>query len=170
MRILGGVLTAGHAWGINQCRRRDQLRTGQGARRWPQTIDRHARGRKLTPRERIRLLRPLGPHVPATDRMAAYGNFQIHGAGIGAVCSVECMIVANDPTVKERHQQSVDASRKKIAGQPDLRKTASVISSAGPYEEILDSHDLAQLSAARIPMRWFRQLHRGRAVPACPIT
>lgn len=70
----------------------------------PKYVDRHHARGKLTPRERIELL--VDPDSPFLELspLAAYGsNFQIGASlvtGIGAVCGVECMIVANDPTVK----------------------------------------------------------------------
>jgi acetyl-CoA carboxylase carboxyltransferase component len=63
----------------------------------------HARG-KLTARERIELL--LDPDSPFLELspLAAYGTAFTVGAsvvaGIGAVSGVECLVVANDPTVK----------------------------------------------------------------------
>ena len=63
----------------------------------------HARG-KLTPRERIELL--LDPDSPFLELspLAAWGSeFQVGASlvvGIGAVSGVECLLVANDPTVK----------------------------------------------------------------------
>jgi acetyl-CoA carboxylase carboxyltransferase component len=63
----------------------------------------HARG-KLTARERIELL--VDPDSPFLELspLAAYGTAFAVGAsvvaGIGAVEGVECMLVANDPTVK----------------------------------------------------------------------
>ncbi|MEZ0050293.1 acetyl-CoA carboxylase carboxyltransferase component [Mycobacterium sp. MAA66] len=63
----------------------------------------HARG-KLTPRERIELL--LDPDAPFLELspLAAWGSDFTVGAsivvGIGAVSGVECLVVANDPTVK----------------------------------------------------------------------
>jgi acetyl-CoA carboxylase carboxyltransferase component len=63
----------------------------------------HARG-KLTPRERIEML--VDPDSPFLELspLAAYGSdFQVGASlvvGIGAVSGVECMLVANDPTVK----------------------------------------------------------------------
>ncbi len=63
----------------------------------------HARG-KLTARERIELL--IDPDAPFLElsSLAAWGtSFAVGGSiitGIGVVEGVECMIVANDPTVK----------------------------------------------------------------------
>jgi acyl-CoA carboxylase subunit beta len=63
----------------------------------------HARG-KMTPRERIELL--VDPDSPFLELcpLAAWGSeFQVGASlvtGIGAVSGVECLLVANDPTVK----------------------------------------------------------------------
>ena len=70
----------------------------------PKYVERHHGRGKLTPRERIELL--VDPDSPFLELspLAAYGSaFQIGASlvtGIGAISGVECMIVANDPTVK----------------------------------------------------------------------
>lgn len=67
-------------------------------------VDRHHARGKLTPRERIELL--IDPDSPFLELcpLAAWGSeFRVGASlviGIGAVCGVECLIVANDPTVK----------------------------------------------------------------------
>lgn len=67
-------------------------------------VERHHRRGKLTARERIELL--LDPDAPFLElsTLAAWGTDFVVGAsivtGIGVVEGVECMIVANDPTVK----------------------------------------------------------------------
>ena len=67
-------------------------------------IERHRRRGKLTARERIELL--IDPDAPFLELspLAAWGTQFAVGAsmvtGIGVVEGVECMIVANDPTVK----------------------------------------------------------------------
>ena len=63
----------------------------------------HARG-KMTPRERIEsLIDPDSPFLELCP-LAAWGSeFQVGASlvvGIGAVSGVECLLVANDPTVK----------------------------------------------------------------------
>lgn len=64
-----------------------------------------ARG-KLLPRERIDLLLDAGAPFLELSQLAAFGMYddQAPGAGvitgIGRVSGVDCMIVANDPTVK----------------------------------------------------------------------
>jgi acetyl-CoA carboxylase carboxyltransferase component len=70
----------------------------------PKYADRHHARGKLTARERIELL--LDPDSPFLELspLAAYGTPFAVGAsvvvGIGAVEGVECLVVANDPTVK----------------------------------------------------------------------
>jgi acetyl-CoA carboxylase carboxyltransferase component len=63
----------------------------------------HARG-KLTARERIELLLDLDSPFLELAALAGYGSpFTVGGsvvAGIGVVSGVECLLVANDPTVK----------------------------------------------------------------------
>jgi acyl-CoA carboxylase subunit beta len=63
----------------------------------------HARG-KMTARERIELLLDLDSPFLELAALAGYGSsFTVGGsvvAGIGQVSGVECLIVANDPTVK----------------------------------------------------------------------
>src|SRR5437660_12934111 len=67
-------------------------------------VERHHERGKLTARERIELL--VDPDSPFLELspLAAYGSAFTVGAstvtGIGAVSGVECLIVANDPTVK----------------------------------------------------------------------
>ncbi len=67
-------------------------------------VQRHRKRGKLTARERIELL--LDPDAPFLElsTLAAWGtDFAVGGSmvtGIGVVEGVECMIVANDPTVK----------------------------------------------------------------------
>jgi len=70
----------------------------------PKYVERHHARGKLTPRERIELL--IDPDSPFLELcpLAAWGSeFQVGASvvvGIGAVSGVECLIVANDPTVK----------------------------------------------------------------------
>jgi acyl-CoA carboxylase subunit beta len=63
----------------------------------------HARG-KMTARERIELLLDLDSPFLELAALAGYGSqFTVGGsvvAGIGVVSGVECLVVANDPTVK----------------------------------------------------------------------
>jgi acetyl-CoA carboxylase carboxyltransferase component len=70
----------------------------------PKYVDRHHGRGKLTARERIELL--VDPDSPFLELcpLAAYGSeFQVGASlvtGIGVVEGVECLLVANDPTVK----------------------------------------------------------------------
>ncbi len=70
----------------------------------PKYVERHHSRGKLTPRERIELL--VDPDSPFLELcpLAAYGSpFQVGASlvtGIGMVEGVECLLVANDPTVK----------------------------------------------------------------------
>jgi acyl-CoA carboxylase subunit beta len=70
----------------------------------PKYVERHHARGKLTARERVELL--VDPDSPFLELcpLAAYGSeFQVGASmvtGIGPVNGVECMIVANDPTVK----------------------------------------------------------------------
>jgi acetyl-CoA carboxylase carboxyltransferase component len=70
----------------------------------PKYVERHHARGKMTARERIELL--IDPDSPFLELspLAAYGTEFAVGAsvvaGIGAVSGVECLIVANDPTVK----------------------------------------------------------------------
>src|SRR5512144_2296173 len=70
----------------------------------PKYVERHHARGKLTTRERIELL--IDPDSPLLELspLAAYGTDFAVGAsavvGIGVVSGVECLLVANDPTVK----------------------------------------------------------------------
>src|ERR1700753_911616 len=67
-------------------------------------VERHHDRGKLTARERIELLIDADAPFLELSPLAAYGSaFQIGAStvvGIGVVSGVECLIVANDPTVK----------------------------------------------------------------------
>src|SRR6201995_4077886 len=70
----------------------------------PKYVERHHTRGKLTARERIELLVDADAPFLELSPLAAYGSaFQIGASlvtGIGPVNGVECLIVANDPTVK----------------------------------------------------------------------
>ncbi|MPZ61516.1 MAG: acyl-CoA carboxylase subunit beta [Propionibacteriales bacterium] len=67
-------------------------------------VDRHRKRGKLLPRERIELLIDEDSPFLELSPLAAWGtDYAVGGSvvtGIGVVESVECMIVANDPTVR----------------------------------------------------------------------
>nr|WP_245577040.1 acyl-CoA carboxylase subunit beta [Actinoplanes globisporus] len=69
-----------------------------------QAVERHHTRGKMTARERIELLLDLDSPFLELAALAGYGSqFAVGGsvvAGIGVVSGVECLLVANDPTVK----------------------------------------------------------------------
>jgi acetyl-CoA carboxylase carboxyltransferase component len=69
-----------------------------------QAVERHHQRGKMTARERIELLLDLDSPFLELAALAGYGSpFTVGGsvvAGIGVVSGVECLLVANDPTVK----------------------------------------------------------------------
>ncbi|BCI55034.1 acetyl-CoA carboxylase carboxyltransferase subunit [Mycolicibacterium litorale] len=126
----------------------------------------HARG-KLTARERIELL--LDPDSPFLELspLAAWGTEFAVGAsvvtGIGAVSGVECLVVANDPTVKGGTSNPWTLRKILRANQIALQNRLPVISlveSGGAdlptQKEVFIPggqmfRDLTRLSAAGIP-------------------
>jgi 3-methylcrotonyl-CoA carboxylase beta subunit len=72
----------------------------------PQTVSRHRAAGKLTARERIQVLLDTGSPFLELSQLAAHGMYGGSIAcggivtGIGRVSGRECVIVANDPTVK----------------------------------------------------------------------
>src|SRR6201995_1379563 len=130
-------------------------------------VERHHDRGKLTARERIELL--VDPDSPFLELspLAAYGSaFQIGASivvGIGAVSGVECLVVANDPTVKGGTSNPWTLRKILRANQIALQNRLPVISlveSGGAdlptQKEIFvpggqQFRDLTQLSAAGIP-------------------
>src|SRR3984893_7872720 len=133
----------------------------------PKYVERHHARGKLTARERIELL--VDPDSPFLELspLAAYGSaFQIGAStvvGIGAVSGVECLIVANDPTVKGGTSNPWTLRKILRANQIALQNRLPVISlveSGGadlPTQKEIFIHgghmlrDLTRLSAAGIP-------------------
>ena len=80
----------------------DEVRVGGG----PAARARHEKRGKLLPRERVRLLLDPGAPFLELSQLAAHGMYggDVPAAsviaGIGRVNGVECMVVANDATVK----------------------------------------------------------------------
>ena len=89
---------------------------------------------KLTARERIELLIDADAPFLELSPLAAYGSaFQIGASlvtGIGAVSGVECLIVANDPTVKGGTSNPWTLA-KDSAGQPDRAREPAAGDFAG---------------------------------------
>lgn len=133
----------------------------------PKYVDRHHARGKLTARERVELL--LDPDSPFLELspLAAWGTDFAVGAsvvtGIGAVEGVECLIVANDPTVKGGTSNPWTLKKILRANQIALQNRLPVISlveSGGAdlptQKEIFIPggqmfRDLTRLSAAGIP-------------------
>ncbi len=133
----------------------------------PKYVDRHHTRGKLTARERIELL--VDPDSPFLELcpLAAYGSdFQVGASlvtGIGLVEGVECLLVANDPTVKGGTSNPWTLKKILRANQIALENRLPVISlveSGGAdlptQKEIFIPggrmfRDLTQLSAAGIP-------------------
>ncbi|WP_275100385.1 carboxyl transferase domain-containing protein [Sedimenticola hydrogenitrophicus] len=80
----------------------DGIAKGGGER----ALEKHLQRGKLLPRERIRVLLDTGSPFLELSQFAAYGmyNNEVPAAGvitgIGRICGQECMIIANDATVK----------------------------------------------------------------------
>ncbi|MFG1606423.1 acyl-CoA carboxylase subunit beta [Actinoplanes sp. NPDC049265] len=70
----------------------------------PKAVERHHGRGKLTARERVELLLDRDAPFLELAALAGYGSdFTVGGsviAGIGVVSGVECLLIANDPTVK----------------------------------------------------------------------
>jgi acetyl-CoA carboxylase carboxyltransferase component len=85
------------------------------------SVDRHRRRGKLTARERIELL--LDPDAPFLElsTLAGWGtDFAVGGSvvtGIGVVEGVECVIIANDPTVRGGSSNPVSVNKSFRAAQ-----------------------------------------------------
>jgi len=130
-------------------------------------VERHHDRGKLTARERIELLVDADSPFLELSPLAAYGSaFQIGAStvvGIGAVSGVECLIVANDPTVKGGTSNPWTLRKILRANQIALQNRLPVISlveSGGAdlptQKEIFVPggqmfRDLTRLSAAGIP-------------------
>jgi acyl-CoA carboxylase subunit beta len=130
-------------------------------------VERHHDRGKLTARERIELL--VDPDSPFLELcpLAAYGSaFQVGASlvtGIGAVAGVECMIVANDPTVKGGTSNPWTfrkVLRAKMIAMQNRLPVISLVESGGAdlptQKEVFVPggqlfRDLTRLSAAGIP-------------------
>ncbi|MEV5820831.1 carboxyl transferase domain-containing protein [Micromonospora harpali] len=141
----------------------DQARAGGGAK----YVARHHQRGKLLPRERIELL--LDPDSPFLELspVAAYGTDFPVGAsvvtGIGVVEGVECLVVANDPTVRGGAVNPWSLAKTRRAGEIALANRlpmVNLVESAGAdlptQAEIFIPggrvfRDLTRLSAEGIP-------------------
>jgi hypothetical protein len=143
-------------------------RAGEGPRRWRAEVRRAAPGRgKLLARERIELLLDRDSAFLELSPLAAWGSDYTVGAslvsGIGVVSGVECVITANDPTVRggssnpwtvRKAFRAHDIARENRlplvnlveSGGADLPSQAEIFVPGGRL-----FRDLTQLSAAGIP-------------------
>ena len=131
------------------------------------TVARHRSRGKLLPRERISLLLDRGSAFLELSPLAGWGTDDAIGAGlvtgIGRINGVECMVSANDPTVKGGSQSPITVTKALRAmdiarenrlplvsltesGGADLTKQADVFNPGGASFK-----NLTRLSAAGIP-------------------
>jgi 3-methylcrotonyl-CoA carboxylase beta subunit len=88
---------------VAELQQRRKLAAGGGSK---ESRDRHIKRGKLLPRERVLKLLDAGSPFLELSPLAAYSVYggDIHGAGmitgIGRVMGTECMVVANDATIK----------------------------------------------------------------------
>jgi acetyl-CoA carboxylase carboxyltransferase component len=131
------------------------------------TVARHRGRGKLLPRERIALLLDPGSAFLELSPLAGWGTDDAMGAGlvtgIGRVSGVECIVSANDPTVKGGSQSPITVTKALRAmeiahdnrlplisltesGGADLTKQVDVFNPGGATFK-----NLTRLSAAGIP-------------------
>jgi acetyl-CoA carboxylase carboxyltransferase component len=131
------------------------------------TVARHRSRGKLLPRERISLLLDPGAAFLELSPLAGWGTDDAVGAGlvtgIGRINGVECMVSANDPTVKGGSQSPITVTKALRAmeiarenrlplvsltesGGADLTQQADVFNPGGASFK-----NLTRLSAAGIP-------------------
>ncbi|MEU0151194.1 acyl-CoA carboxylase subunit beta [Micromonospora fulviviridis] len=141
----------------------DQARAGGGEK----YVTRHHQRGKLLPRERIELLLDRDSPFLELSPVAAYGTDFPVGAstvtGIGVVEGVECLVVANDPTVRGGAVNPWALAKTRRAGEIALANRlpmVNLVESAGAdlptQAEIFIPggrvfRDLTRLSAAKIP-------------------
>ena len=150
----------------------------------PKYVERHHARGKLLPRERIELLVDEGSAFLELSPLAGWGSDFSVGAsivtGIGVVEGVECLITANDPSVKGGASQPVDG-QEGLPGRADRRgeqppdDLARRVRRRGPPDPEGDLHPRRQglprpdpgLEAAPADDRaGLRQLHRRRGLRA----
>lgn len=141
----------------------DKARAGGGER----YVERHHKRGRLTPRERIELLVDEDTPFLELSPLAGWGSNYTVGAsvvtGIGIIEGVECLIVANDPTVKGG--ASNPYTLKKVAraaqiGAENRLPTINLVESGGadlPTQKDIFIpggamfRNLTRASAARVP-------------------
>jgi acetyl-CoA carboxylase carboxyltransferase component len=131
------------------------------------SVERHRRRGKLTARERVELL--LDPDSPFLElgALAGWGtDFAVGGSvitGIGVIEGVECMIIANDPTVRGGSSNPVSVKKSFRAAQiaaENRLPTVNLVESGGadlPTQKDIfipggrAFRDLTEASAGRRP-------------------
>src|SRR6476661_3999503 len=105
----------------------DTARAGGGAK----YVERHRKRGKLLPRERIELLVDRDAPFLELSPLAAYGTSFPVGAsavtGIGIVEGVECLLIANDPTVRGGATNPISAKKVGRAMEIALQNRLPVI-------------------------------------------
>ena len=141
----------------------DAARGGGG----PKYVERHKKRGKLLPRERIELLLDQDAPFLELSPLAAYGTTFPIGAsvvtGIGVVEGVECLLIANDPTVRGGATNPVTAKKVGRAMEIALQNRLPVINLVESGGADLPTQaeifipgggmfrNLTRFSAARIP-------------------
>jgi acyl-CoA carboxylase subunit beta len=123
----------------------------------------HARG-KLLPRERVEMLLDQDCPFLELSPVAAWGSGYPVGAsvvtGIGVVESVECVIIANDPTVDggavnpytvEKIRRAARIASMNRLPLVNLVESTGAAAPAGPPPGGAIARDLSQLTADRVP-------------------
>jgi acetyl-CoA carboxylase carboxyltransferase component len=138
----------------------DAARAG-GGEKW--VTRHHARG-KLLPRERVEMLLDQDSPFLELSPVAAWGSEYPVGAsvvtGIGVVEGVECMIIANDPTVEggavnpytvEKIRRAARIASVNRLPLVNLVESTGAAAPAGPPPGGAIARDLSQLTADRVP-------------------
>lgn len=91
-------------WFLERLQELEQAQTRVNAGGGPKYVERHQRRGKLMARERIELLLDRDAPFLELSSLAAWGTDFALGAsmicGVGVVSGVECLVVANEPTIK----------------------------------------------------------------------
>ena len=149
------------------------------------SVQRHHDRGKLMPRERIELLVDEGSAFLELSPLAGWGSdFKVGASvvtGIGVVEGVECMITANDPSVKGGAQQPLDGQEDlprrpdrrgerpadDLPGRVRRRRPADAEGDLHPRRQAVPRHH-ARLGAPRPrPSRW-SSATPPPAAPTCP--
>lgn len=138
----------------------DEARAG-GGEKW--VTRHHARG-KLLPRERVEMLLDQDSPFLELSPVAAWGSDYPVGAsvvtGIGVVEGIECVVIANDPTVDggavnpytvEKIRRAARIASVNRLPMVNLVESTGATAPAGPPPGGAVARDLSQLSIDRVP-------------------